>query len=252
MAGRLGGKVAVITGAAMGIGAEMARVFSAEGARVVIADVADGKGCAVAAETGALYVHTDISRAPEVDALFRRTEQECGGLDVLVNNAIHAPGDTTIAQLDEAAWDATIAVCLKGPFLCTRRAIPLLQARGGGSIVTMSSVNALYGVSETAYTAAKGGLISMMRLVAAEYGEWNIRSNLICPGTIATDNCMEYWGARPEGFAKLKEMYPLRRIGQPGDVARLALFLASEESSFVSGAVHVIDGGLLSGRKFES
>lgn len=251
MAGRLGGKVAVITGAAMGIGAEMARVFSAEGAKVVIADIADDAASAVAGETGALYVHTDISSAADVDALFHRAGEEFGGLDVLVNNAIYAPGDTTITQLEESTWDCTIAVCLKGPFLCTRRAIPLMRARGGGSIVTMSSVNALYGVSETAYTAAKGGLISMMRLVAAEYGEWKIRSNLICPGTIATENCMDYWRARPEGFAKLVDMYPLRRIGQPDDVARLALFLASDESSFITGSVQVIDGGLLSGRKFE-
>jgi NAD(P)-dependent dehydrogenase (short-subunit alcohol dehydrogenase family) len=126
-----------------------------------------------------------------------------------------------------------------------------MRARGGGSIVTMSSVNALFGVSETAYTAAKGGLISMMRLVAAEYGEWNIRSNLICPGTIATRTCMDYWEARPGGFKQLVEMYPLKRIGKPSDVAMLALYLASDESSFVTGSVQVIDGGLLSGRKFE-
>jgi NAD(P)-dependent dehydrogenase (short-subunit alcohol dehydrogenase family) len=251
LAGRLAGKVAVITGAAMGIGAEMARVFSAAGARVAIADVACEPARAVAAETGALYVRCDVSSAAEVDALFRRTEEEYGGVDVLVNNAIHAPEDTTIENLDEASWDRTIAVCLKGPFLCTKRAIPAMRARGGGSIVTMSSVNALFGVSETAYTAAKGGLISMMRLVAAEYGEWNIRSNLICPGTIATENCLSYWEARPDGFEILKAMYPLKRIGKPSDVAMLALYLASDESSFVTGSVQVIDGGLLSGRKFE-
>lgn len=252
MAGRLEGKTSVITGAAMGIGAEMVRLFSAEGARVVIADIAAERASALAAETGAQFVRADISVAADVDELFRRVGEEFGGLDVLVNNAIYAPGDTTIERLEEEAWDRTIAVCLKGPFLCTRRAVPLMRARGGGSIVTMSSVNALFGVSETAYTAAKGGLISMMRLVASEYGEWNIRSNLICPGTIATDNCMQYWGSRPEGFAKLKSMYPLGRIGQPRDVANLALFLASDESSFVTGSVQVIDGGLLSGRKFES
>jgi NAD(P)-dependent dehydrogenase (short-subunit alcohol dehydrogenase family) len=112
-------------------------------------------------------------------------------------------------------------------------------------------VNALFGVGETAYTAAKGGLISMMRLVAAEYGPYNIRSNVICPGTISTDACMEYWNQFPSGFARLKEMYPLGRIGTPAEVANYALFLASDESSFVTGGVHVIDGGLLAGRKLE-
>jgi 3-oxoacyl-[acyl-carrier protein] reductase len=112
-------------------------------------------------------------------------------------------------------------------------------------------VNALFGVGETAYTAAKGGLISMMRLVAAEYGEWNIRSNIICPGTIATETCLDYWERFPEGFSRLKQMYPLGRIGTPREVAHLALFLASEESSFLTGSVQVIDGGLLAGRKLE-
>ena len=141
MAARLQGKAAVVTGAAMGIGAEIARVFAEEGARVAIADVADEPGRAVAAETGALYIHADVSAAAEVDTLFRRAEEEFGGLDILVNNAIWAAGDATLAELDEAVWDRTLAVCLKGPFLCTRRALPLMRARGGGSIVTLSSVS---------------------------------------------------------------------------------------------------------------
>ena len=248
---RLEAKVALVTGAAMGIGAEIARVFASEGARVVIADIADERGRAVAAEAGALYVHADISSAAEVGALFARTVEVAGGLDVLVNNAIFAAGDATIAELDEAVWDRTIAVCLKGPFLCTRQALPLMRARGGGSIVTLSSVNALFGVGETAYTAAKGGLISMMRLVAAEYGSWGVRSNLICPGTIETENCMEYWRRDPERFAKLLDMYPLGRIGKPRDVALLAAFLASGDAAFITGSVQVIDGGFLAGRKFE-
>jgi NAD(P)-dependent dehydrogenase (short-subunit alcohol dehydrogenase family) len=126
-----------------------------------------------------------------------------------------------------------------------------MKARGGGSVVTVSSVNALFGVGETAYTAAKGGLISLMRLVAAEYGEWNIRSNVICPGTISTEIGMDYWSRYPQGFKQLQEMYPLRRIGTPAEIASYILFLASDESSFVTGGVHVVDGGLLAGRKLE-
>jgi NAD(P)-dependent dehydrogenase (short-subunit alcohol dehydrogenase family) len=193
----------------------------------------------------------DISAGAEVRQMFSRAGETFGGLDILVNNAFLAVNDVTITDLEEADWDRTIAVSLKGPFLCTKHAIPMMRERGAGSIVTLSSVNALFGVGETAYTAAKGGLISMMRLVAAEYGEWKIRSNVICPGTIATDVCMDYWRQFPVGFEKLRDMYPLGRIGTPSEVAQYVLFLASDESSFVTGGVHVVDGGLLAGRKLE-
>ena len=253
---RLEGKAAMITGAAGGIGSAMARQFAAEGARVVLNDVAVEAGEAVAqairGQGGeAVFYRGDISSAADVERLVDRTVERYGGIDVLVNNAIHAEGDTTIEALDEAVFDRTIAVCLKGPFLCTKAVIGPMKAGGGGSIVTLSSVNALFGFGETAYTAAKGGLLSMMRLVAAEYGEHNIRSNVICPGTIETKTCMDYWQRFPEGFAKLRAMYPLGRIGQPEEVARLACFLASDEAEFITGSVQVIDGGLLAGRKFE-
>lgn len=252
----MAGKVAVISGAAGGIGSEMARLFASEGAAVVVADIQKAGADAVAngiARAGgkALGVAVDIRSAAQVEAMFRQTEEAFGGLDVLVNNAIDLKGDGTITKIEEAAWDHTIEVCLKGPFLCTRAAIPRMQARGGGSIVTISSVNALAAFGETAYTAAKGGLISMMRLVAAEYGPRHIRSNIICPGTIETETSMRYWHSHPAGFARLQEMYPLGRIGRPREVANVALFLASDESAFVTGAVHVVDGGLLAGRRYD-
>jgi NAD(P)-dependent dehydrogenase (short-subunit alcohol dehydrogenase family) len=254
--GRLNGKVSIITGAAGGIGSDMARLFAAESSSVVIADVVAEGGEAVAEEIRkaggkAVSIPTDIADAAQVDRLFTRTCEIFEGLDVLVNNAISAAGDATLAELEEPVWDRTIDVCLKGPFLCTRRALPMMRERGGGSVITMSSVNALFGVGETAYTAAKGGLMSMMRLVAAEYGEWKIRSNILCPGTIATKICMDYWAKFPKGYAKLLDMYPLERIGDPRDVSNYALFLASDESAFVTGAICVVDGGLLAGRKFE-
>jgi NAD(P)-dependent dehydrogenase (short-subunit alcohol dehydrogenase family) len=256
MGTRLAGKVAVVTGAGRGIGAEIARLFAAEAASVVVADIAAETARAVAGEIraaggSALALETDISSAAQVDEMFLATAGAFGGLDILVNNAFFNVRDVTIVDLDEADWDATLSVSLKGPFLCTRRALPLMKERGGGSVVTLSSVNALFGVSETAYTAAKGGLIALMRLVAAEYGEWNIRSNVICPGTVGTKFCLDYWQRFPAGFAKLMEMYPLGRIGTPRDVANYALFLASDESAWVTGSVAVIDGGLLAGRKFE-
>jgi len=250
---RLKNKVAVITGAGSGIGAEAARLFASEGARVVVADIDGARAENVAREIGegALAAVADVSSAAQVDALFARAAEAFGGVDILVNNAFAVFHDVTIVDLKEEDWDRTLAVTLKGPFLCTRRAIPLMRARGGGSIVSLSSVNALFGVGEPAYTAAKGGLISLMRLVAAEYGEHNIRSNVICPGTIGTDFCLDYWKQFPAGFAALRQMYPLQRIGTPREVANLALFLASDESSFITGSVQVIDGGLLAGRKLE-
>jgi len=253
---RLANKVALITGAGGGIGSEIARRFASEGAAVVVNDVVREAAEAVVSQISAsgeraLLALADISSGAEVDAMFHRTEAAFGGLDILVNNAIFIVNDGAITEVDEQDWDRTLAVCLKGPFLCTKRALPLMKARGGGSVVTLSSVNALFGVGETAYTAAKGGLIAMMRLVAAEYGEWNIRSNILCPGTISTKISLDYWAQFPKGFARLKEMYPLGRIGTPGEVADYVLFLASDESRWVTGAVHVIDGGLLAGRKFE-
>ncbi len=256
MAKRLASKVAVITGAAGGIGSRIAELFAAEGAAVVLADIADEAGDRFAKEIEgaggkAIFVHADVASACQVADLMGKAESLYGGLDLLVNNAIQIEGDTTITGVTEEVFDNTIAVCLKGPFLCTRAAIPFMKKRKSSSIVTISSVNALFGFGETAYTAAKGGLISMMRLVAAEYGEWNIRSNVICPGTIETPTSMNYWSKYPEGYARLLDMYPLGRIGQPVEVAQYALFLASEDSAFVNGAVCVIDGGLLAGRKFE-
>jgi NAD(P)-dependent dehydrogenase (short-subunit alcohol dehydrogenase family) len=256
MPGRLENKVAFITGAAGAIGSEMSRLFAAEGAAVVIADIAREAAGKLAADIEAaghraIAATLDITQSEQVQRAFDRTRDVFGGLDVLVNNAIDLTGDTTIVKLEEAAFDRTMAVCLKGAFLCTRSGIPLMQERGAGSIVTISSVNALLGVGHTAYTAAKGALISMMRLVAAEYGRWNIRSNVVCPGTIETETSMRYWRGNPEGFKRLLEMYPLGRIGSPHDVAEYALFLASDASKFITGSVQVIDGGLLAGRRLD-
>jgi NAD(P)-dependent dehydrogenase (short-subunit alcohol dehydrogenase family) len=234
----------------------MARLFAAEGAAVVVCDIKAENAEALASqisESGgkAIALGADITRAIEVDRIFSRTTEEFGGLDILVNNAVDVTGDTTLSELTEEVFDRVIAIGLKAPYLCSRRALPLFHERGGGNIVTISSVNALFGFGHTAYTAAKGGLISMMRLVAAEYGDQNIRSIIICPGTIETATSMGVWEANPEGYAQLKAMYPMGRIGKPVDVANCALFLASAEASFVTGSVYVVDGGILAGRKFD-
>ena len=256
MPGRLQGATAVVTGAGGGIGSAIVRKFVEEGASVVANDlsVEPGSSLAELAEQagGSVIAHgSDHAREADVIALMDCVRRRFGRLDILVNNAFASFNDTAIADLAEADWHRTIDACLKGPYLCTKHAIPLMQARNRGSIVSISSVNALRAVSETAYTAAKGGLISMMRLVAADYAQWNIRSNVICPGTVATPASMGYWERYPAGFAALRRMYPLGRIGEPEDIADYALFLASEESRWVTGTVHAVDGGLMGGTKLE-
>ncbi len=247
---RLEGKTALVTGAFGGIGSAITARFVAEGARVVANDLPGADPQPSDRADGRVVTHlADHTSESQVMAMMQRVRQEFGGLDILVNNAFAAFNDTEIATLEEADWDRTLAACLKGPFLCTKHAIPLLKEGGGGSIVSISSVNALRAVSETAYSAAKGGLISMMRLVAADYAEFNIRSNVICPGTIATGASLGYWEQFPAGFDELKRMYPLGRIGEPVDVAQYTLFLASDESRWVTGTVHTIDGGLMGGTK---
>ena len=254
MRGRLQGKVALVTGAFGGIGSAIARRFLAEGATVIANDLSgepptDLHDPGRDGENGLIEHLADHSKESDVVAMMQLARELFGGLDILVNNAFAAFDDTDIETLREEDWDRTLNACLKGPFLCTKHAVPLMRERGGGSIVSISSVNALRAVSETAYTAAKGGLISMMRLVAADFAEWNIRSNVICPGTVATSASLDYWEQFPSGFAELKRMYPLGRIGDPVDIANYVLFLASDESSWVTGTVHAVDGGLMAGTK---
>lgn len=248
--------MAIVTGGAGGIATAIVKRFAEEGASVLIAEVNLPAAEQLAAELSAAGANTlahrvDITNEAEVKAMFAAAENQFGGVDILVNNAFSKQGDTTITELTEEAWDYTINATLKGPFLCTKHVLPLMKQRGGGSVVSISSVNALRGVGDTAYTAAKGGLVSMMRLVASEYGEWNVRSNVICPGTIETHASMSHWERFPAGFEALKRMYPLGRIGQPADVAEMALFLASDESRWVTGTVQVVDGGLMAGNKLE-
>lgn len=247
-------KVALVTGAAGGIGSAIVRRFVGAGALVVANDRPEASATVmrglIDAGEGRVSAHwADHSSEPDVVAMMDRVRDAHGRLDILVNNAFASFNDTEIAALEESDWNRTLDACLKGPFLCTKHAVPLMKDCGGGSIVSISSVNALRAVSETAYTAAKGGLISMMRLVAADYAEWGIRSNVICPGTIATAASMGYWQQFPKGYEALLKMYPLGRIGRPEEVADYVLFLASDQSRWVTGTVHAVDGGLMGGAK---
>lgn len=253
---RLAGKVAVVTGGGgPGIGRAIAERFAREGARVVVADLlaerADEVAAAITRGGGdAIAVHADVTQAASVEALAGRAIATYGRVDILVNNAGRSRGDD-IRTIDEATWDWNFTVVLKSAFLCTKALVPGMIAQGGGAIVNIASVNGLTGLGEEAYGAAKAGMVNLTQNLAVKYGRHGVRANCICPGTIRTPA----WEARlardPQVFDRLTKWYPLGRIGEPGDIAAAALFLASDEAGFISGHVLNVDGGFGAAGIFE-
>lgn len=246
---RIQGKRALITGAATGIGREIARRFAAEGAHVIVVDWDEAGNRETAAQItsagGSCQALTaDVSSEAEVVAAFR----SAGPIDILVNNASSAAGDARLAELSGDNWDKILAVCLKSVFLCSREALKSMVPGNGGSIINLSSVNALVGISLTAYTAAKGGILSLTRLAAAQYAAHGVRVNAICPGTILSESSQLFYQQHPEIDAGLRALYPAGQYGQVGDIAACALFLASDEAAFINGAMLPVDGGLLATR----
>jgi NAD(P)-dependent dehydrogenase (short-subunit alcohol dehydrogenase family) len=251
MAGRLAGKVALITGAASGQGRAAARLFAQEGAKVVVADVAVEGGeetVRLVKETGgeASFVAIDVSQSADVERGVRFTVQTYGGLHVLYNNAaIWQLGfDNRVTELVEEAWEKIISVNLKGVYLCCKYGIPELIKAGGGSVINTASVAGLVGSGQPTHTyaASKGGVISLTRAMAIAYAPQKVRVNVICPGGVDTPMIAPLitdTGVR-ERFAA---SHPLRRMGTPEDIAYCALYLASDESSWVTGSVFTIDGG---------
>jgi NAD(P)-dependent dehydrogenase (short-subunit alcohol dehydrogenase family) len=247
---RLEGKTAIVTGAARGIGKGIALRFAREGARVVVDDINVEGGQAVVAEIAqaggdATFVNADISNPDDVNRLFRDAECAFDSVDVLVNNAICA-----VHHITENDLDPVTDVIFKGTYLCCMMALEPMKRRNGGSIVNIASVNGLIGLQGIhAYSAAKGAILALTRSLAVEQGPNGIRVNAICPGTIQT----EVWGPileeKPWIWDKLTKYYPLGRLGTVEDIANCALFLASDESSFATGATFVIDGGLTAGYK---
>lgn len=248
MAGQLDGKVAVVTGAARGIGRAIAARYAREGARVVIDDVDDAAGQAAAeglVEQGLAvrYVHADVSRAAEVTALVAQTEQAWGPVDILVNNAL--PAARHVLNND---WEPLIDVGLKGPWLCMSAVLPRMVERRTGSIITIGSVNALAGFgSEHVYSAVKAGLIGMSRSLAVSYGKYGVRINVICPGSIMTEQWSLMIEQDPDLLERITPLYPIGRLGRPEDVAGAALYLAGPDSGFTTGSVMVVDGGITAG-----
>ncbi|MBP6381648.1 MAG: SDR family oxidoreductase [Pseudomonadales bacterium] len=248
--GRLGGKVAVITGGASGIGAAAARLFVAEGACVVLGDLDESAGHVLAGELNAqagervaVFLRSDVTSLREIEALVAAAERDFGRLDIMFNNAgIGSFGDTV--TLDVAQWKQVIDVDLNGVFHGCKAAIPALRRAGGGAIVNTASISGIgadYGFA--AYNAAKAAVINYTRTVALDHAGENIRCNAVCPGWIDTPLTGGTMGIEPLAKA-WREAIPLRRAGQPGEIARVALFLVSDDASYVTGTTVVADGGL--------
>jgi len=252
---RLEGKCAIVTGSATGIGKATATLFAKEGARIVVSDVDEAGRQVVDAIKGdggeAVFVRADVSRADDAARMVETAVRTYGRLDVLVNNAAVYLGDGNILTVADETWNQIMGVNLKGTYLCCKFAIARMIETGGGSIVNLASVNALMGLSLTAYTASKGGVQALTRLLAVDFGPKGIRVNSICPGTIMTENSIAIYRERPGLAESVTRMYPMGKLGAPVDVAECALYLASDASSFVTGASFVVDGGLMAGRKFE-
>jgi NAD(P)-dependent dehydrogenase (short-subunit alcohol dehydrogenase family) len=246
--GRLDGKVVVITGAAGGIGREAALLFSDEGASVCVADVSAEDGEQTASECReAFFQQVDVADAGSVEAMYAAVANRYGGIDVLYNNAGISPADdASILETDVEAWQRVQDVNLKGVYLCCKHGIPHLLERGGGSVINVASFVAILGAatSQISYTASKGGVLAMSRELAVQFARQGVRVNALCPGPVETPLLLRIFGDDPAAYERRLVHLPMGRLAKPREVAQGALFLASDDSSYVNGATFLVDGGL--------
>jgi NAD(P)-dependent dehydrogenase (short-subunit alcohol dehydrogenase family) len=248
MMGRLDDKVCVITGSGGGMGREAALVFSEEGASVCVADVNPEAGEKTAGECrDAFFFQVNVSDATSVEAMYRETAARFGGVDVLYNNAgIMPEDDSSVIETAPDAWQRVQDVNTKGVFLCCKYGIPHLLERGGGSVINVASFVALMGAatSQISYTASKGAVLSMTRELAVEFARQGIRVNALCPGPVETPLLMRLFEQTPGALERRLVHLPMGRLAQAREIVNGALFLASDESSYVNGSTFLVDGGL--------
>jgi NAD(P)-dependent dehydrogenase (short-subunit alcohol dehydrogenase family) len=246
--GRLDGKICVITGAGGGMGREAALLFSEEGAQVCVADVNLEAAQGVASEArDAFAQQVDVADEASVKAMMDATVERYGGIDVLYNNAGISPNDdASVLDTSVDAWDRVQAVNTKGVFLCCKHGIPHLQQRGGGSVINVASFVAILGAatSQISYTASKGAVLSMTRELAVQFARENIRVNALCPGPVETPLLLSIFGDDPAALERRRTHWPMGRLAKPREIVNGALFLASDESSYVTGSTFLVDGGL--------
>lgn len=256
---RLAGKVALVTGGCSGIGLGIVERFIAEGARVLVADVQDEKGAMLGRRfpDAVAYQHCDVTREEDIAAAVTATATAFGGLDILVNNA--GAGGTPLGPMDMTVegWDSTVALLLRAPMLGTKHAAPLMQARGGGSVINIASIAGLEAGWGLAYGVAKAGVIHLTKLSAPQLAAANIRINAICPGVIVTPIFGMSVGLSRAAADQMtgeladaaERMQPLRRPGRPEDIAGAALYFASDDAAFVTGTHQLVDGGITVGQR---
>lgn len=249
MAGRLEGKVCVITGAGGGMGRDAAILFTEEGARVCAADVnLEAVEETVSLCSGeAFAIRANVAEEADVATMYAATAERFGGIDVLYNNAGISPSDdASVLDTSVEAWDRVQAVNTRGVFLCCKHGIPYLLKRGGGSVINVASFVAILGAatSQISYSASKGAVLSMSRELAVQFAREGIRVNALCPGPVETPLLLNIFGSDPAALERRRIHWPTGRLAKPREVVNGALFLASDESSYVNGATFLVDGGL--------
>ncbi len=246
-AGRLDGKVAVVTGGVSGIGLATVRRFLEEDATVVVGDLDDARGEELAAELGFTYLHTDVTSKEDVDRLFTTTKEQLGSVDVAFNNAgIAPPEDDSILDTDLEAWRKVQEVNLTSVYLCCKAVLPIMIEQGKGSIINTASFVAVMGAatSQISYSASKGGVLSMSRELGVQFARDGVRVNALCPGPVNTPLLQELFARDAERAARRLVHVPMGRFAEPVEMANAVLFLASDESSFMTANTFLVDGGI--------